>query len=286
MEKLVLNTEYPVQMNNNLLLGKQSMGINEAKLLRLVIMQVVKQDEDFKTYTASIKDLAVTLNIQSGNLYRDVQKICENLLQSLVRVGDGNPKHKWKTFQWMSSAGYENGIVTLKMHEEIKPYLLGMNGYFTTYSCENILAMNSFYGVRLYELITFKLMNGEVVDGREVELTVDEIRKACGCEKKYERMSSFKEKVINIAVKEINEFANIKVVKNYEKKTKNGMEKVYYKDVKHGRNIESFKFYITVKHGDVSKISEEKKAEIETKIKRMAEKNAKKLDAIAIIKGQ
>lgn len=203
-----LDTKNVICMDNDLIKSKSTLSLNATKLLRLAVMQIVKEDKDFKTYTVRIQDLAKVLGTTSETLYRDVQKICIELLQQLVLVGDGNAKHSWKAFQWCSDCEYEEGtgVITIRMHDKMKPYLIGLSKCYTQYGPDNVMMMGSVYAIRIYELLKMALMSDKNIEEEVVvELSMDVMRKATDTEKKYSRLSDFKKNVIDIAMREINE---------------------------------------------------------------------------------
>ena len=68
------NKNYYVIQANELVRSRQDeLTLLEAKLIRLAIAQVLKDDDDLKTYTCNISLLADFLGISSQNIYRDVQ---------------------------------------------------------------------------------------------------------------------------------------------------------------------------------------------------------------------
>lgn len=211
------NSNHYTVIANDIIRGKQSMSLQTARLIRLLITQLVKEDKDLKTYMCKISDLAEFLNIPKNNLYRDIRSICDCAMKSVVYIGTGNPKQSWKMFHWLSTAEYDgNGIITLRLSDEIKPYILELENWFTQYKLKNILEFNSFYAIRMYELI--KCQEGISRDEKEYhEFTIEYLREYFDCEKKYSKISQFKEKVIEIAVKEMNKksdmFINIEYIK-------------------------------------------------------------------------
>jgi Protein involved in initiation of plasmid replication len=213
-------THYAV-MANEIVKGKQEMTLTEARIVRLLITQVVKEDRDLKTYTCRIQDLANFLNIGSDNLYREVRTVCDNLLTRIVRIGTGDPKDPWLRFQWVQLANYDgNGNLTLKLSEQIVPYVLELNSWFTQYRLENILEFNSFYAIRLYELL--KCYDGiNRSDSSCLVFSIDYLRTVFCCEKKYDRVNDFIKRVIEISVREINEKSDILILFDVikEKKT-------------------------------------------------------------------
>ncbi len=226
------DSEYYTVMANDIVRGKQDMTLQEAKILRLLITQVVKEDKDFKTFTCSIQDLASFLNIPPNNLYRDIKGICFNLTQRVVQIGIGNPKEPWTFFSWISSARYDGeGTVILRLSDEIKPYLIDLNKYFTQYQLENILEMKSFYGIRLYELLRSEHYKDE---NRYQEYSIEFLRQFFECEKKYKAFKDFRDRVLEIAIKEINEKSDIYVYEALMVKT--------------GRKVTGIKFCVGFNH--------------------------------------
>ena len=69
--EMCLNGENYVVMSNDLIKGKSNLSLNELKLLRLTIMQVLKEDTDLRTYQINISELAELLDITSPSIYRD-----------------------------------------------------------------------------------------------------------------------------------------------------------------------------------------------------------------------
>lgn len=207
-EPMCLNTDYYVAMANKLIAGKSSLNVRSAKLIRTTIMQIKKDDMEIIPYEISIKDFAALIGLKStSDLYRDVKKTCEDLLKEIVVIGDKNdPKKAWKAFQWVSYCEYNEGYVYIKLNEELKPYLLGLNKLYTQYHLENILVMKSAYSIRVYELIMMELQNNKPKPGEPLEITImnDVLRRATDTEKKLLKSNDFKKRVIDTAVKEIN----------------------------------------------------------------------------------
>ena len=110
--ELKLNSDYYVVTANDLIKGRQKMSLREAQLLYIAMAQVVKEDKDFKTYTTTVPELAAFMGIDPNSLYRDLEGICTNLLQRVVKIQIGGEnargRKKWKAFQWINCAEYDN----------------------------------------------------------------------------------------------------------------------------------------------------------------------------------
>lgn len=235
MENISLNDENYVVMSNDLIRGKSNLSLNEIKLLRLTIMQIVADDTEFMTYKIPIISLGKLLNINKDNLYKSVDEMTTHLLQEIVYIGDGNPKHKYKKFQWCSTCEYENGVISIKLHDELKPYLLELKEYYTQYVLADVLQLKTVYAIRLYELIREEMKYQKVYANKKatVELDIETIRRATNTENKHKQTGHFKEKVIKKAVQEI----NLKLGYNIE-----------YEDIKESRRITGFRFGISSKN--------------------------------------
>lgn len=214
---MIYNSEYYTVAANDIIRGKQSMTLQTARLIRLLITQVVKEDKDLKTYSCKISDLANFLKVDSSNLYRNVQEICESALDSKVYVGTGNSRQPWKIFHWISLAEYDgNGMITLRLSDEIKPYVLELEKWFTQYQIKNILEFSSYYSIRLYEIL--KCEEGKYRNEKlKHEFTVKELKQFFDCENKYSAFKDFRRRVIEVAVREINEKSDIWIDVSYKK---------------------------------------------------------------------
>lgn len=215
--EMTYNAEHNTVAANDIIKGKQSMTLQTARLIRLLVTQIAERDKDLKTYTCKITDLAKFLNIDSSNLYRDIRGICECAMKSIVYIGTSNPKEPWEMFHWVSTAKYDGkGNLTLRLSDEIKPYVLELEKWFTQYKLKNILEFNSYYAIRLYEII--KCADGETGNMQsELEFEIEELRQYFDCENKYKPFANFKKNTIEVAVREINEKSDIWLKPTYKK---------------------------------------------------------------------
>ncbi len=112
------------------------------------------------------------------------------------------------------------GIIEIKLSEDILPYLFGLKDNFTSYSLAAALRLTSKYAKRIYPICSqwkdlgetkkydiheFKLMLG-LIDSKGNDKTV--------------RMSDFRSKVLDIAVKQINEHTELHISYKLEKRVR------------------------------------------------------------------
>lgn len=225
-------SEHYVVQANELIEGKQNLKLNSAKIMRALIMQIKPDDDELKSYVISIPELARMLDVGAENLYRNIDSITDDILTNHVAIKD-QQQGKFIKIQWVTACAYEKGVgLAVKMNPLLKPFLLNLQEHYTQYQLENILAMKSVYAIRIYELLQKEQIIKFVPrNGTHITLTVKEIREACDCEEKYEKISQFKVKVLDVAVKEIQ---------------RTTMYKISYECLKKGRSIEAIKFYINM----------------------------------------
>ena len=228
-----MNSENYVVQANELIAGKQSLKLNSAKIMRALIMQIKPNDDELKSYVIRIQELSKLLDIGPENLYRNMDIITEDILVNHVAIKDPH-QQKFIKIQWVTACAYEKGVgLAVKMNPLLKPFLLNLQEHYTQYQLENILTMKSVYAIRIYELIQKEqILKYIPKEGAYVVLTVKEIREACDCEDKYDKISQFKAEVLDVAVKEIG---------------RTTIYKISYDCMKNGRTIESIRFYIKSK---------------------------------------
>ena len=93
--------------------------------------------------------------------------------------------------------------VKMTFAPKVIPYLTSLNKEFTSYRLQNVVKLTSTYSIRLYEMLVQWRKIGKVT------FKVDSLRKSLGVEEgEYKRMSNFKMRVLDFAVKQINDFTD------------------------------------------------------------------------------
>ena len=125
-------------------------------------------------------------------------------------------KQNYKILHWVDYVEYKDGIITFKLSEHLKPYLLGLNELFTRYSYEEILKLPTNYSIRLYELLYsyanmsfFEGYSNLTYDGIELEkneicFTIDYLRDYFNCKEKYPNAGDFIKRVVGAGIQDIN----------------------------------------------------------------------------------
>ena len=236
-QEVTFNTNNYVVMANSMILHSASkLNLNELKLLRFIIMQTKQGDKELYKFDVDIKEMAKALEMSAKTLYRELDTMSTHLMQEVVLIGD-KANDKWKKFHWVDVCEYDKGKITIKISDELKPFLVGLRGNFTRYRLSEIISLNSVYAIRLYEVLNGYMNENNLPHADvaiEVSISIEEIRKVTDTTDKFERYSSFKTKVIDTALKEINQKSNYHVTATP------------YKD---GRTIAGFDFLIETQAG-------------------------------------
>lgn len=192
-----------VYQSNKLIESIYQLTPLEHKILRILISMIRRDDEGFIEYRFDAREINKFLGINPKNVYTELDKATDRLMTRFVKVKD-DEKEKFKKRHLIDIADYEEGVLTLKIHEDMKPFYLKLQEYFTKYQLKNILKFKSTYSFRFYEL----LKQYEAIGYRII--SVEELRNILDIqENKYPKYANLKQKVILIAIKEINTYTDI-----------------------------------------------------------------------------
>ena len=243
------NKDLLVLQANELVRSQQdSLTILEARLIRLAIAQILKNDSDFRTYEIDIIRLAKLLKMDKYNIYHEMDNLTTDLMRKIIKIRDnkeGRKKENYIKLHWVDTVIYKDGILTLKLSNELKPYLIGLQQLYSMYPFEEAIELNTNYSIRLFELLTsyqnmrFRNKQNKVYEGIEIErnevvFTIDYLRKFYNCEKYYiDNNNKFINKVIDSSVKRIN------------KKT---ILRISYRTVKDENNYREIKYIVFKYH--------------------------------------
>lgn len=202
---------YSVVMANKLIKGMTAMSLQESKLLYIVISQIVFQDKDLKTYTTTIPALAEFMGVAPSNLYQSIKPLCRSLKQRVVDVQID--KNKWKVFSWIDKAEYDNGKLSLKLSEDIKPYVLELKKHYSQFLLDTLMQFQSFHASRIFQILVSEMQGKYEID---VTWTVSEIRNNLKInDNQYKQTRDLIKKTIEVAKNEINSVEDCHIFMSY-----------------------------------------------------------------------
>jgi plasmid replication initiation protein len=160
LTEMQYNKEALIIQANELIRSQQdSLSLLEAKLIKLAISQICMYDTDLRTYSCHVTELAAFLEIPQDNVYRDIDILSSSILKKIIYIKDKdkprkrNGEYNYKKFPWVDYFEYNNGIITIRLSDKLKPYLLGLNALFTEYGLKDVLFLPTANSMKLFDLL-------------------------------------------------------------------------------------------------------------------------------------
>lgn len=214
---------YWVNQSKEILNTQQDLDLMERRLIFSIVSLVQPDDEEFKTYTISIKGLAKLIGIEGKSFYERVERAITQLQSKQVHFTQGDTR---TVMTWVKTAVYREGEgrVTIKLNEDLAPYLRDLKRAYTKFRLHNVLKLKSEYNWRLYELLKEREFRKERI------IKVSELRYLLNIpEGKYKMLKHLRE-LLDRAQAELEEKTDICFTYDIYKRV--------------GRSVESFIFRI------------------------------------------
>ena len=219
-----------VVKDNALINASYNLDLVEQRLILLAIVEArgsgkgINANDPLEVHAESYIN---QFNVARQTAYQALKDACKDLFARQFSYQEinkrGNIEHVLS--RWVSEIRYIDDEATVKLifAPAIVPLITRLEEQFTKYELQQISNLSSAYAVRLYELLIAWRSTGQTP---VIELT--EFRKKIGVlDDEYTRMGNFKDRVLNLAIAQINEHTDIKVQCEQHKK---------------GRNISGFSF--------------------------------------------
>lgn len=229
-----------VVKSNSLIDSSFDLGLTEQRIVLLAILQARSLDITIEAGTrlrVNAHEYAEIYNTNLNNAHMILKKVSKSLLNRQFVWYDKDAKglERKNISQFVDTISYIDGAnaVEVVFGLSMTPHILNLTSHFTSYEIGQTSNLNT-YGLRLYEmLIKYKRHD------KKMQISLDELREKLKIPAdKYLRPFDFRSKVVNTAVKEINDNTDITV------KVKN---------IKQLRSIAGFEFQYTMKKSkDVS----------------------------------
>lgn len=205
---------------------------------RLILLSIIEARATGKGITPNDK-LTITassymnnFNTNRNTAYQALRDACNSLFERQFSYIETNAKGNMEVVRsrWVSEIRYiENeASVRLIFSPTVAPLVTLLEKNFTSYELEQVSELNSKYAVRLYEIIIAWRSQGKTP-----MVSVEDIRNRLGVlDNEYIELKNLKVRVIDFAIKQINEKTDILIS---------------YEQHKQGRKIVGFTFTIKQK---------------------------------------
>ncbi len=223
-----------IRKSNDLIEARYKFDIWETRIFSTVLTQISSEDEDFKVFRITPRDMIKEFDIHNGNAYELLREAAHSLMdkrffinyevKGAVREQRFHIIRSMDYLKEVSNEAYreENEYIELAIEPEMKQLLLELKSRFTSYDMRNIIRFRSSYTVRIYE----HLKQYESI-GRRV-LDIEYLKRIFELATEYPLFANFYQKIIEPALRDINLYADIEIT-NISK-------------LKNGRKVESLLF--------------------------------------------
>lgn len=192
-----INKKSLVVQSNRMVEAKYRLSVEEQKIIKILVSQIQKEDEDFKDYEFRIKELAELLGMEHSNPYGVLRVITKKLVSRVLEFYNPETSSLLQT-SWLSSAEYKTGqgTVAICFDPKLKPLLLQLQSYFTKYELGHILRFKGRYTIRFFEFRKSFLGRNK----KEMVVDMRELREILGLKKtEYREFFNFKVRVLESA---------------------------------------------------------------------------------------
>lgn len=218
MINLVEESRYYSIVKANELIQKSrfELSLMEQKTIAYICSIIKPLEESYQLeYVFDIREYAKIcgINYDSGKNYTDIKNTLKKLSDRSMWLEIGKEE---VLVRWLAKVrtNKKSGKATIEIDKDLAPFLMNLKERFTKYELYNILGMKSAFSIRIYELL--KSYQGI----HKKSFTIDELKEKLMVQdiKSYKDFSLFRKKVIEVAIKEINELTDIQV--EWEAETK------------------------------------------------------------------
>lgn len=204
---------------------RNTMTYQQQMIIAYIISHInSKEDDLFKCFEFDVKDFCniCGISIHNSTYIRKTLKALYDQPSIEIKINGCYVMFRWIEYCKIDT---DAGIITVRLHSDLKPYLLELQGKFTSYMLGDIVDLKSSrYVIPWYELFCSYSYLGTF------KMTVEEIRDYFQIGTKYADFRDFKKKVVKMPIDEINNGSNAL--------------KVTYEPIKKGRTITGFTFNI------------------------------------------
>lgn len=220
-----------VKANEIIQKSRFNLSLQQQKIVLYLISQISFADTEFKLYEFSITDFCKVCGIdyENGKNYADLKTAIKEIADKSMWVKLDNKRET--LVRWIEKPYIEenNGIVKIRLDNDMKPFLLQLKQNFTQYELFWTLNFKSKYTIRLYELV--KSIHYHELETYERIFDLDELQGMLGAEN-YKVYKDFRKRVLEPSINELNEYSD-KIIS--------------YEPIKESRSVKKIKLIISTK---------------------------------------
>ena len=202
-----------VTKDNKLISASYSLGIPEQRIIFLAIVAARAQDKlidargVLQIHASSYQE---QFKVEKHTSYDALKSAARGLFDAHFEYDDIHQKtgkNAHYVVNWVQQIAYIDtaGMIELQFTDAVIPLITRLSEQYTEYDLKQVSELQSEYAIRLYEL----MMQWKSV-GKTNKIATDDLRKKLGVQpEQYKVMSDFKKRVLDHAIKQINNHTDI-----------------------------------------------------------------------------
>lgn len=233
-----------IKKSNDLIEARYMFDVWETRFFLAVLSQIHRDDKEFHVYRIRFKDIIKTFGLRSNSSYDFLRQAAKSIMNRKVAVAyekEGTTRevlyHIIRKVDYLKESepnvsNEKHEYIDVMIEDEMKPFLLELQKNFTYYDLRNVVKLGV-YPIRIYEL----LKQYEGIGKRT--LKVEEIKRMFELTTEYPRFSNFYQKIIQPAIREINQHTDLNIIDVIK--------------IKEDRNVTALQFIFNKKDASVMK---------------------------------
>ncbi|AGP50154.1 hypothetical protein PSYCG_00150 (plasmid) [Psychrobacter sp. G] len=201
-----------VTKDNSLIGASYSLSVVEQRLIFLAIIEAREQKtliEAGGLLRIYAKSYANQFEVEKHTSYEAMKRAVEGLYEAgftYSKVDEASGKIGRYKSRWVDKIGYidDLGCVELVFASDVIPLITRLESRYTEYELKQVVGLQSEYAIRLYELI----IQWRSV-GKTNQISLLELREKLGLVDEYKRIEAFKRRVLDLALKQVNDHTDI-----------------------------------------------------------------------------
>lgn len=202
--------------------GLEGISLKARKLLYITISQSRKDDKGFYEYSIKANEFAKLIGISASHVYEEAENISKELIKGYISYKQENEK-KFTLYSLFSTCKYtEKSELIFKLNQDMTDFLLELQGNFSKPLLSDFLKMNSPYSMAIWHLMQREMQSKKpnMTEVMTFSLSLEEMREVTGTQTKLKKLSQFKDKVLDKAIREIADNCGVDITYTYQKKAR------------------------------------------------------------------
>lgn len=248
----VIDKEKHIKQSNRLVEARYKLTALEQRIIIAIASQIKKNADEFELIKISVNDLADFCGLISENRYMRLKSAITSLARQTISIL--YPDGGWRITHWLQTVEYipSESVIACEIDSTLKPDFLRLKAAYVDAPAAPLMKFRHVYSIRFYFLLKKSLKL------HTVTCTFDELRLLFQLTKEtnparkdvYVQATHIKQKVIEPAMKELNEKSDLSISHEY---------------LKTGRKITAVRFTVVEKTKD--KVNEEAKEKCTAELK-------------------